>query len=122
MTKKEFYTDFATAIEFGNFNLVLCNNIPYVDDSVYDNMRFSTYDEELEDYDKEIYQWYITNATDFDVEWLEKTFEDIYFTYSNELDCYILCVTHYGTNWKYVPCKVKSEVWAEMNKDKEFKH
>lgn len=121
MTKKEFYTDFATAVEFGNFSLVLCNNIINVDDSIYDNMRFSTYDEETECY-TEIFQYYITNATSFDVEYLEKTFEDIYFSYSDKLDCFILCVTHWGSDWHYVPCKVKSEEWAKHNKDKEYKH
>lgn len=121
MTKKAFYTDYKTAIEWLNLNLILCNNIPYVDESVWDNTRFVSYDEEADEY-IDIFQWYITSANDFDVEYLEKTFEGIYFTYSNMLDCYVLCVTHYGTSWDYVPCQVIDEEWARINKDKEYKH
>ena len=49
----------------------------------------------------EIYQWYITDCSKWDVEYLIKTF-GLLFTYSDLLDCYILCATHFGTGWDYV--------------------
>lgn len=49
----------------------------------------------------EIYQWYITDCSKWDMEYLRDTF-GLLFTYSDMLDCYILCVTHFGTGWDYV--------------------
>ena len=63
-------------------------------------MRFSFYDDESDSY-TEIFQWFISDCTESDVEYLEKYF-DLKFTYSDMLDCYILCVTHFGTSWDYV--------------------
>lgn len=54
-----------------------------------------------EDIFPEIYQWYITDCSEFDVSYLRKTF-GLIFTYSDLLERYILCVTHYGTGWDYV--------------------
>jgi hypothetical protein len=47
---------------------------------------------------------------------MKKTF-DLKYTYSDMLDCYILCVTHWGTSWDYVECEVFSESWIESNPD-----
>lgn len=103
MAKKEMYaTNYGVAVDWLNTNLVMCNNIPEVDPSVWDNMRFS-----LEDEDgnySEIFQWYLTDASESDVEWLEEHF-GLLFTYSEVLDLYVLCVDHYGTNWYYVYCE-----------------
>ena len=99
-TKKDYYTTYDVAVNWLDNDFVLCNNIPEVDESIYDNMRFNYYDEETDTY-AEIYQWYITDCTESDVEYLEKYFE-LKFTYSNKLDCFILCVDHLGTSWKYV--------------------
>lgn len=113
MTKK--YTTYNIAAHWLCDNLVLCNNIAEVDDSVYNNMRFSLYDEDGE-LTTEIYQWYLTPLDESDVEYLEKTF-DLLFTYSDKLDLFILCVDHWGTMWRGVPCEVKSDEWARINKD-----
>ena len=101
---KRFYTTYSEAVHWLHNSLVLCNNIPEVDISIYENMRFSDYDEDTNSY-TEIFQWYITNCNTSDVEYLEKHF-GLLFTYSDKLDCYILCVDHYGTSWDYVPCEV----------------
>ena len=98
--RQDFYTTYATAVNWLHNSIVLCNNIPEVDESIWDNMRFNYYDEESDSY-TEIYQWYITDCTESDVEYLEKYFE-LKFTYSNKLDCFILCVYHWGTSWGYV--------------------
>ena len=107
MTTKEketFYTTYAEAITWLRNSYILCNNIVDIDQSVYDNMRFSDYDEETDSY-TEIYQWFITDCNEDDVEYLEKHF-GLLFTYSDKLDCFILCVDHFGTSWDYVPCEV----------------
>jgi hypothetical protein len=120
MTKEKFYTDFATAINWLQNDFVLCNNIANIDDSIYDNANFSFFNEN--DDPVEIFQYYITNASQSDIEWLQKTFDGLLFTYSDLLDCYVLCVDHFGTSWKYVPVEVISKDWQEINKDKELKY
>lgn len=77
-------------------NMVLCNNIPEVDESIYENFT-----RELKEEDT-IYQWFITDCDKDDVEYLTSHFDCFIFTYSELLDCYILCVDHFGTNWNYV--------------------
>lgn len=51
--------------------------------------------------DLEIFQWFLTDCSEGDVEFLRKHF-GLLFTYSDKLDLYVLCVTHYGTSWDYV--------------------
>ena len=91
-------------------NLRRCMGIVFQDykllqnQSVYDNMRFQDYDEETDSY-TEIYQWFISDCSEDDVEYLERNF-GLLFTYSDLLDKYILCVDHFGTSWDYVHCEV----------------
>lgn len=94
-------TNYATAVNWLHGGLVMCNKLPEIDNSIWDNMRKELYDEETNEY-TEIYQWFITSWSEWDVEWLEKTFPDLIITYSDLLDCYILCVDHFGTGWDYV--------------------
>ena len=101
------FTTYDKAVTWCGNSLVLCNNIPEVDPSIYDNFNRDIYEEE-EDRFVEFYQWYITDCSSQDVEWLTKNF-GLYFTYSEKLDCYILAVDHCGTSWKYVACEVLSE-------------
>lgn len=113
-----FYTDYRTASKWGDCQLILCNEILNIDNSIWDNMRFNYYDEN--DNPIDIFQWYLTSLSEWEVEWNEKTF-DLKYTYSDMLGCYILCVDHWGTSWDYVPCEVKNQSWIDVNKDKEFK-
>lgn len=94
----EYQTTYRTAIEWLNTNIVLCNKLPEIDPSVIDNMYTALSDDSTID---EIFQWYITDASDSDAEWLTEHF-GLIFTYSDLLDCNILCVDHYGTPWDYV--------------------
>lgn len=103
-TIKPYYTTYAEAIKWLRNNYILCNNIVDIDQSVYENMRFSNYDEETDSY-TEIYQWFISDCNEDDVEYLEKNF-GLLFTYSDLLDKYILCVDHWGTSWDGVHCRV----------------
>ena len=87
---------FADAVKRFNNSLILCNNIAELDSTLWDNMRFS-----LEDEDgnyREIMQYFITDCTSEDVRYLEQWF-GLLFTFSDMLDCYILCVDHWGTSW-----------------------
>lgn len=95
------YASYKTVIDRLIGDIVLCNNIVNIDESVYENI---SYDFEEDDY-TEIYQWYLCNISDDAKEELEKT--DIILSYSNKLDCDILCVDHFGTSWDYVLTDVK---------------
>lgn len=125
--------NYSVAVHWCRNNLVPCHNIAQIDDSIVDNMRFpfmiwkdedeneySDYDDIPEDkqdtaYEEqhEIYQWYLTDCSLWDVEYLEKTF-GLLFTYSDLLDCYVLCVDHFGTGWDYVYCDTTNEHAACM--------
>lgn len=134
--KKLYHTNYSVAVNWCNNALVLCNNIPEVDDSIWDNFEPIVDLEYEPEYDEwgeeitpkcpecgsemfqhgpnmecsecgycadqqEIYQWFITDCSEWDMKYLRDTF-GLLFTYSDLLDCYILCVTHWGTGWDYV--------------------
>ncbi len=109
--EKKFRTNYQVATNWLNNALILCNNIIEIDNSVYENQRFSLWvnwetGEECDaDDDKarerEIYQWYLTDCSEGDVEFLEEHF-GLLFTYSDLLDMYVLCVDHFGTGWDHV--------------------
>ena len=111
MTK---FTTFNIATHWIDGGLVLCNNIAEIDESIWGNERFSTEDEEGNQV--EIFQYFLTSWSESDVEWLEKAF-GLLFTYSDKLNCFVLCVDHWGTMWDSVPCEVLNEEWAKINKD-----
>ena len=66
---KTYKTNYSVAVNWCNNALILCNNITEIDPSVYDNMRFELFDEE-DGTQRDIYQWFITDCTDDDVEYL----------------------------------------------------
>lgn len=80
------YTTYYNAVHYLQPNLILCNNIADIDNTVYDNMRFNLFDDE--DNQVEIYQWFLTSLNEGDVEWLEEKF-NLLFTYSEKLDVYV---------------------------------
>ena len=98
-TSKMFRTTFEVAVNWLQNALILCNNIVEFDDSIYENARFDLFDED--DNPIEIMQYYITDCSETEVEFLEEHF-GLLFTYSLVLDCYVLCVDHFGTSWNYV--------------------
>lgn len=79
-------------------DLVLCNNIVKIDESIYNNM------EGLEE-DTEIYQFFLCNLNEYDKEYLLDC--GFVLSYSDLLDCDVLCVDHLGTAWDYVLTDVK---------------
>lgn len=100
-------------------DMILCNNI------VKYNGNGSNWDLELgEEYDEEtgyidIYQYYIVDVNNWRLEkykeYLQETNKpsDLILWYDNELDIYILGVSHCGTSWSYVPTNI------EINKQEE---
>lgn len=113
------FTTYRIATEWCGNNYILCNNIADVDQSIFDNARFDWKKDDGKTL--EIYQYYITNATESDVIWLEETF-GLLFTYSDLLDCFILCVDHLGTSWDCVPCEIKDDEWLKINPECEYKN
>lgn len=97
-------------------DMVSCNNIA----KYYDN-----WDLELgEDYDDEsgyidIYQYYIVEVDNWRLgeykEYLQETNKpsDLILWYDNELDIYILGVSHCGTSWRYVPTNIETNEQEE---------
>lgn len=85
---------------------VLCNNIVDVDQSIYDNLMnvwsYTNPDDDEEENYPEIYQWFLTNATEDDVKYAQMHYPEVIFVYSDVLDLYVLAVQHYGTSWDYV--------------------
>lgn len=105
---KKRWTTYAKAMERCG-SLVLCNNIKDVDYSIFENADFDK-DGEF-DWDN-IYQFWITDCNKYDVERLEKVF-GLLFTYSDMLDCYILCVTNFGTSRHDILVRCKDDTYCE---------
>ena len=123
--KEQGYASYRTIIERFIGDIVLCNNIVQVDSSVLDNIDYDitetyyngngeeiTEEEYYEDEnaysernEPEIYQWYLCNVTEWEKDNLKEM--GIILSYSNLLDCDVLCVDHYGTSWDYVLTDVK---------------
>lgn len=108
MTK---YTTYRIATKWLNNSYILANSIAKIDESIWENCRFNPYDEDD-------YQYYITDASLDDVEYLEMNF-GLEFSYSNKLECFILCVDHGGTGWDYVRCKISDEL-LKINPELEY--
>ena len=90
---------FADAVKRFNNSLILCNNIAELDSSIWENAEFSLYDDNDDPID--IFQYYLTDCSSVDVKYLSEWY-GLKFTYSNMLDCYVLCVDHFGTGWSGV--------------------
>lgn len=103
-------------------NKVLLNNIPELDENIWENIP-SVYNEEEDDYEyPEIYQWFLTDLSDSEANWLMETFEVI-LAYSEMFERWILCVDHFGTSWDGVGCDVYNrEFWYARGKENEYKY
>lgn len=100
---------YRTLVERVVGDMVLCNNIYQVDDTIFDNVIVGDiYDESGEMI--EIFQFYICNINDWNIEYIKeltKDNNDIIIAYSEILDCYVLMVDHFGTSWDYVLTSVE---------------
>lgn len=99
------FISYADAVKrFGN-SFILCNNIAKLDPSIFENLECSLEDESGEY--KDIFQYYISDCSRYDVEYLSKWY-GLLFAYSEMLDCYILLVDHFGTPWRGVMIEDRS--------------
>lgn len=106
MEKQKMYdTNFRVAVNWCNNAYILCNNIVEIDE-LYKSANHSDSDEDDDSY-TEVFQYYISDVTEFDKEFLEENFPGVKFGYSPLLDKYVLEVTHFGTAWDYVWCETK---------------
>lgn len=99
------FISYAEAVKRFNNSFILCNNVPELDPTIWDNLETSLEDENGEY--KDIYQYYISDCSRCDVEYLSKWY-GLLFAYSEVLDCYILLVDHFGTAWRGVMIEDKS--------------
>jgi hypothetical protein len=99
------FISYSEAVKRFNNSLILCNNIAEIDPSIFDNIRFSLDDEDGNP--RDIYQYYLTDCSRYDVEYLSEWF-GLLFTYSDMLDCFVLCVDHFGTSWRGVMIEDRS--------------
>lgn len=116
MKNKKMFTDYYTAAHWCGDGLVLVNNICEIDPNFYAG-NADLFAENEHGEAPEYYQFFITNWTKGDVEYLRRTF-DLKIGYTTLLDCYVLFVDHFGTMWESVPCAVKSADWWESNGEK----
>lgn len=104
--KEQGRASYLTLVNYFIGDYVLCNNIVNIDESVYMNM------ENCEE-DVEIYQYYLCNIGQWDREQGLKA--GLILSYSDMLDCDVLCVDHFGTSWDYVLTDVKLfDNWEEL--------
>ena len=103
------------AVEYMHNSFILCNNIIEIDEYIFDNC-------ELCNVEQDYYQYYLTDCSKNDAERLRAWF-GLNFLYSEKLDLYILCVEHFGTPWRSVPCGVYDKFVADCIKRRggEFK-
>lgn len=121
--KEQGFASYKTIVDYFVGDIVLCNNIVNVDTSVYDNLPtieryYNENDEEIteEEYYNddnaycdnsigEIYQFYLCNLSEYDKE--QCLSSGLIISYSDLLECDVLCVDHWGTSWDYVLTNVK---------------
>lgn len=134
------FASYRTIIECFIGDIVLCNNIAQVDDSVYENLNieeryYNENDEEITEDEyfngdnaycdnsiPDIYQFYLCNVSSYEEEQLKNA--GVLLSYSDMLECDVLCVDHFGTSWDYVLTDVKlfdtyEELKAYENEDEE---
>ena len=115
MKKPHYYIDYYSAVHWLHSSLILFNEINAFDPYFLESISDFDYEND------EIFQFFLTSYSDDDVKWLQKTFPDLIFGYSEKMNLWILCVDHFGTSWDYVwtkcclPEDVLPETWNDKN-------
>ncbi len=101
MKKYKTYADFANDYDLVLFNeCVNLQGTSPVMEEWFENHTCEKENDE-DDCNCEIFQWYAIACSDYDMEFLNKTYGlDIF--YSEYLQLYILPISHFGTSWDYV--------------------
>lgn len=83
-------------------NIWLFNNAPKLSDYDFEFEIGSDYDEENDEY-LDIYQYYLIDTNQYCIDKLnEINCNDVIIAWSEKLENYVLCVTHFGTSWDYI--------------------
>lgn len=114
MDAKTYPTNFLNAVNWLNNSYILCNKIADLDYQLFDKTvnvpKIESDDtEENGEYNYDIYQFFLTDCSDKDVEFLAKHF-DLSFAYSELLDCWVLLIYHVWISWDYVYCETDLEM------------
>lgn len=91
------YIDYYTAVHWNNNSLILMNNIHEIDPDFEEPMN-----EDEEGNTREYFQYFLTSMSDEAAKFSRKFFPEVKLAKSNVLDCWVLCVDHYGISWDYV--------------------
>lgn len=103
------YINYATLTDFIFTDMIICNNIVEYSDNWELELSEECEDDEYIDF----YQYYIVDIDNWRLEkykeYLQETNKssDLTLWYDNELDIYILGVSHCGTSWNYVPTDIE---------------
>ena len=96
---------YATLCKLCFTDMILCNNITEIDESIYNNLEWEPDEEDGDDWEyPEIYQYYLVDTNNY---FFEEYRENFLMSYSDKLDLWVLCVDHFGTGWKYISSGVK---------------
>ena len=116
--KEQGYASYRAIVERFIGDIVLCNNIADIDQSIFDNMEndieyideegnYRTHEEYINDNEGkieaehvEIYQYFLCNLSTYEKELCLSA--GLIISYSDMLECDVLCVNHFGTSWDYV--------------------
>lgn len=132
--KEQGFASYRTLCELFVGDMVLCNNIIDIDTSIYDNIENGTYymdyttgeektEEEYQNdttgkidiYYSDIYQYYLCNLNEYNKEFLFNA--GFIISYSDMLECDVICVDHFGTSWDYVLTNVRLfDTYEELTK------
>ena len=94
-----------TLLEYYDISRILCNKLPEIDDSIWDNIETGSlsYEEDGETYYNDIYQYFIIDFSSWMLDDIKEKYSDeLIISYSDLLDNYVLMVDHLGTAWDYV--------------------
>ena len=105
-----------TLLEYYDITRILCNKLPEIDPSIWDNIETGNIDE-----NDDIYQYFIIDFSSWMLDDIKEKYSDeLIITYSDLLDNYVLLVDHYGTSWDYVLTDIEFttdyEVYQEWEK------
>lgn len=121
--KKHGKISYKTLLNYYNRDMILCNNIVNIDDSIYDNILVGNIYNEEEDYYNDIFQYFIWDLTEWDLKHIQENYNDeLIIAYSEILDNYVLLVDHYGTSWDYVLTNIEYTDNWEKYKEWEKQH
>ena len=142
---KLYLTNKACALDWLRTDYVMCNDLPQIDEELFDEIKYSTLGTEEEvvcpecgsddieddgygqytcndcDHEWEVkkeseypefFQFFITDMTEDEVDFMCQHFTDFAFAYSPKLDCWVWCATDLGTNRSYVMVETDLEMAA----------